>query len=45
MYGKFIWDRREELGLAGGPRLPGWEKVKEFLGSGGAMVFRQVSSR
>lgn len=42
VYARFMWNRREQLGLAGGLRIPGWGEVQQFLGSGGAMVFRQV---
>ncbi|CAM9852250.1 unnamed protein product [Ectocarpus sp. 6 AP-2014] len=42
VYAKYMWDRRERLGLAGGVSLPGLGEVKQFLGAGGAMVFRQL---
>lgn len=42
MYTRFMWNRREQLGLARGLSIPGWSEIKQFLGSGGAMVFRQV---
>lgn len=42
MYARFMWVRREQLGLARGLGIAGWREVKQFLGSGGAMVFRQV---
>eukprot|EP00903_Cladosiphon_okamuranus_P005750 g5704.t2 len=42
VYASFMWNRREQLGLAKGLSIPGWSEVKQFLGSGGAMVFRQL---
>lgn len=42
VYARFMWTRREKLGLKGGASMPGWREVKQFLGAGGAMVFRQV---
>lgn len=43
VYAKYMWSRRETLGLAEGASIPGWREVKQFLGAGGAMVFRQVN--
>ncbi|CAM9767063.1 unnamed protein product [Pylaiella littoralis] len=42
VYARFMWTRREKLGLKGGASMPGWREVKQFLGAGGAMVFRQL---
>lgn len=42
VYARFMWNRREQLGLSKGLSIPGWSEVQQFLGSGGAMVFRQV---
>lgn len=39
----YIWSRKEALGLAAGVRAPSWKEVKDFVGAGGAMIFRQVT--
>ncbi|CAN0400986.1 unnamed protein product [Ascophyllum nodosum] len=38
----YIWRRREALGLAEGVSAPSLMEVKQFLGAGGAMIFRQL---
>ncbi|CAM9105197.1 unnamed protein product, partial [Hapterophycus canaliculatus] len=42
VYARYMWSRREMFGLAEGVSIPGWSEVKQFLGAGGAMVFRQL---
>ncbi|CAM9735379.1 unnamed protein product, partial [Sphacelaria rigidula] len=42
VYVGLMWSKREELGLGGPGSIPGVKEVKQFVGNGGAMVFRQV---
>ena len=43
MYIRYMWLRREKLGLEEGAQLPVLKEVKKFLGAGAAVVFRQVN--
>eukprot|EP00904_Undaria_pinnatifida_P010662 jgi/Undpi1/6726/HiC_scaffold_20.g09205.m1 len=42
VYIRYMWVRREKLGLAEGLQLPRWLEVTKFVGAGSAMVFRQM---
>lgn len=45
VYVRYMWVRRERLGLEEGVQLPVLKEVKKFFGAGAAMVFRQVNIR
>lgn len=42
VYLRYMWVRRERLGLEEGVQLPVLKEVKKFFGAGAAMVFRQM---
>ncbi|CAM9920984.1 unnamed protein product [Laminaria digitata] len=42
VYVRYMWARRERLGLEEGAQLPNLKETKKFFTAGGAIVFRQL---